>query len=266
VTIGFRKGCLLLPLVYSLLAAAGAHACEVNAVATATTPAPIDWDAGKTRLQDRMASIPDAADLLLIGDSLLAYWPEDMTATQFAGQRVWNFAVGGSKTQNLLWLLEQLPARKPQPKRAILLIGTNNLNQPAPPTCAIAAGIEASVHRLRSIWPQMAIMIVGVPPKGSDFHFLDRERMSLNRALSRWADGKPGLRFIEIDPDRLTCGFYSQGRKASEIRDGKTRSLCENYADDLGHFRRPGYRVIHAAIADALKDVPADAERLSAGK
>jgi lysophospholipase L1-like esterase len=223
-------------------ASAGDYACDPYAVRVATDPAPYQWPHGLKRADDLLAHPPARADIVLIGDSLLANWPEDQIRRQFGERVVWNAAIGGAMTQHALWLLDRMQGRAPGADRVILLVGTNNLTHDYMPPCAIAAGIRKAAEKALAVWPKARLDLVAVPPRGADFRFRDADRKALNAALAAWVAGRARLRFIEIDPDRLTCG----GNRA---KTPAQRPACGNYADDHGHFRRAGYEVIFSALA-----------------
>ncbi|WP_170976441.1 GDSL-type esterase/lipase family protein [Rhizobium sp. FKL33] len=223
-------------------ALAGERACDPYAIRVATDPVPYQWPHGLKRADDLLANPPGRADIVLIGDSLLANWPGDQIRRQFGTRQVWNAAIGGAMTQHALWLLNRLEGRAPKADRVILLVGTNNLTHDYMPPCAIAAGIEAVAEKALAIWPKARLDLVAVPPRGSDFRFRDADRKALNAGLAAWAAGRSRLRYIEIDALKLTCG----GDRATSA---EARPACGNYADDYGHFRRAGYEVIFSALA-----------------
>lgn len=199
-----------------------------------------------TRLLD---APPQQADTILLGDSLLAFWPRDLADQQFGKGRVWNFAVGGSRTQHILWQLDK-PAQAPslRPREIIVLIGTNNLSDEKLPACAIVEGIKTVVTRTRDRWRDATIHVMGIPPRGVDFHFRDRDRKAINAAIRDWLSPRPETHYFEVDEMAMTCGQYAGVTVASADATTLPRSRCENYADDFGHFRRPGYEVIHSAL------------------
>jgi lysophospholipase L1-like esterase len=226
----------------SVSASAAENSCDPYAIRVATDPVPYQWPHGLRRTDALMAHPPARADIVIIGDSLLANWPEDQIRRQFGRLSVWNAAIGGAMTQHALWLLDRLEGAAPKASRVILLIGTNNLTFDYMPPCAIAAGIRKVAEKALAVWPQARLDLIAVPPRGADFRFRDADRKALNADLAAWAAGRARLRFIEIDPARLTCA-------AGAAPQGAKRPSCGNYADDHGHFRRAGYEVIFSALA-----------------
>jgi hypothetical protein len=239
-------------LAFILLAGAAAGAeerCNRFAVEITTTPALYQWTSGLEKARQLVDDPPTRADTILLGDSLLAFWPKDLAERQFGKDAAWNFAVGGSRTQHILWQLDNLgPAPSLDPSRIIILIGTNNLSDEKLPACAIVAGIKAVIVRAGDKWRDATINVMGIPPRGSDFHFRDRDRKAINAAIRNWTASRPRTQYFEVDEMVMTCGRYAGVTVASTQAAPLAQSRCENYADDFGHFRRPGYEVIYSAL------------------
>lgn len=242
---------LVLFLTFILLGTATAKAEQCNrfAVEITTTPVLYQWTSALEKATHLLGAPPQQTDTILLGDSLLAFWPRDLADQQFGKGRVWNFAVGGSRTQQILWQLDRLSGTPSlNPREVVVLIGTNNLSDEKLPACAIIEGIETVVARTRDRWHDAVIHVMGIPPRGSDFHFRDRDRKTINAAIRDWIAPRPGTHYFEVDEMEMTCGQYAGVTVASTDATPLTGSRCENYADDFGHFRRPGYEVIYSAL------------------
>ena len=241
---------LFLSIIGILLGTVAAKAADCNryALDITTTPVLYQWASALEKAYLLLDAPPRQADAILLGDSLLAFWPKDLAARQFGQDKVWNFAVGGSRTQHILWQLDRLGTTTLRPREVVVLIGTNNLSDEKLPTCAIVAGIEAVVSRTRDQWPDAVIHVMGIPPRGSDFHFRDKDRKAINGAVRDWLTARPGTHYFEVDDMVMTCSQYAGVAVASADATTLTGSRCANYADDFGHFRRPGYDVIYSAL------------------
>jgi hypothetical protein len=242
---------LLLFLICIVLGTATARAGECNrfAVEITTTPVLYQWTSALEKATQLVDAPPEQADTILLGDSLFAFWPKDLAAQQFGQGKVWNFAVGGSRTQHILWQLDELPSTASiDPREIVVLIGTNNLSDEKLPACAIIRGIQTVVERARDKWRDATIHVMGIPPRGSDFHFRDTDRKAINSAIRTWLATQPATHYFEVDEMVMTCGRYAGVDVASADADTLPSSRCENYADDFGHFRRPGYNVIYSAL------------------
>jgi lysophospholipase L1-like esterase len=193
------------------------------------------------------AARPERADVVLIGDSLLAGWRTDLPAA-FPATAVYDFAVGGDRVPNVLWRIDNTDLRGLRPSAAALLIGTNDLAA-GTPACAVAAGIEVIVGRLRAMWPQTPVFVLTIPPRGRDFHELDDGRSEVNAATLSLGSRFENVHPVAIDDDAFTCGRYRSPLPAE-------RQSCDIYADDNLHFSTKGYTVLARILADAIgKDV-----------
>lgn len=247
---------IALTTLFALLACFRVEAAECNrfAVSVATDAVPHQYPGGREKAHALLENVPDRTDTILIGDSLLANWPQDMAEKQFGPGPVWNFAVGGSVSQNTLWQLRQLGRSGLKPKRLIVLIGTNNLTREDMPACAIAAGIKAVAMAAHGIWPQAEVNVMGIPPRGLDFRFRDAVRLAINDEIAAWARTIGHVRYFAVDDSEISCGRYDRPIEvAAATPEAATHSRCANYADDFGHFRRAGYEVISAALRQGGK-------------
>jgi len=239
---------LLLTFILLGTAAAKAEQCNRFAVEITTTPVLYQWTSALEKATHLLDAPPAQADTVLLGDSLLAFWPKDLANQQFGDGKAWNFAVGGSRTQHILWQLSKLTDTSLAPREVIVLIGTNNLSDEKLPACAIVEGIKTVVSKAREKWPGATIHVMGIPPRGSDFHFRDKDRKTINASVRDWLASRPGTHYFEVDEMVMTCGQYGGVAVASAEASALPGSRCENYADDFGHFRRPGYGVIYSAL------------------
>lgn len=248
---GFERVHSFLTFILLGTATARAEQCNRFALEITTTPVLYQWTSALEKATHLLDAPPAQADTVLLGDSLLAFWPKDLASQQFGDGRVWNFAVGGSRTQHILWQLDKLADIAPRaPREVIVLIGTNNLSDDKLPACAIAEGIKAVVTKVREKWQSATIHVMGIPPRGSDFHFRDEDRKAINASVRDWLAFQAGTHYFEVDDMVMTCGQYGGVTVASAKPSALPGSRCENYADDFGHFSRPGYDVIYSARRD----------------
>jgi lysophospholipase L1-like esterase len=103
-------------------------------------------------------------DVIFIGDSITAGWLG-------AGRAIWdakyhplhalNFGIGGDKTQNVLWRLNNMSIQDLKPKVAVILIGTNNVaNTPH----EIADGVKAVLANTQLDFPGVKIILISIMP------------------------------------------------------------------------------------------------------
>jgi lysophospholipase L1-like esterase len=109
-------------------------------------------------------------DILLIGDSITYGWGNSWDKNParqewqaaFGKVRMLNFGIGGDKTQNVLWRLQNGEGDGIQPRVVLLAIGVNNVWDWSVPAPAVAQGVKACVEELRKKFPAAKILVV--PP------------------------------------------------------------------------------------------------------
>lgn len=176
------------------------------------------------------------ADLIFIGDSVLAHWPLDGIGSRIDSRRLLNLAIGGDQTQNVLWRLNSLPLEFVHPKKVVILIGTNNLRRNSQ-SCGITAGILSVSKKIKRVWPEADSIIIGILPRGDDLLYKDNERRRINENLRKYASH--GL-FKYVDPDEA---FLCKGSNE-----------CGYYQDDLVHLTQIGYDIFLSILQPELKD------------
>ena len=134
-------------------------------------PEPFDPDLVGLQLEQA----PRDAQILLLGDSIAERWRfrQEILANYFPHVPIANVGVGGSKTANLLWLVNSGKLAEFHPRLIVIFIGTNDLNPEEHPTffhrrvASVAqieegeARIQAALHRE---WPEAKIIYA--PPEG----------------------------------------------------------------------------------------------------
>ena len=178
-------------------------------------------------------------DLLFLGDALTASWPATSPASwerHFAPRGAANFAIGGDRTQNLLWRLDHGELEGIKPRVVVLMIGGNNL--PDDPEADLVAAIRAILDRLAMKLPASKVLLLGLTPRAHDRDPgrstapADPRVARLNRRLAGLADGR-GVRYLDLGPALLD----DQGR------------LTRANQPDFFHLSRKGYQ----AWADAME-------------
>lgn len=244
--------CLLTVLSASPKAWAEDQACDPIAIDLTLTPQRTMVYASLKETLTVQAARPKRADVVLLGDSLLAGWRTDLPAA-FPSTAIYDFAVGGDRVPNVLWRLEKTNLKDLRPSAAVLLIGTNDLGA-GTPACAVAIGIETIVERLRRLWPETPVLVLTIPPRGTDFHALDDRRLDVNRAIAALGKRFDKVHPVVIDDDAFTCGQYRRSQLAEGP--GAEALSCGNYAEDNLHFSTEGYvalgRMLQGAAAVAL--------------
>ncbi|MEA3188634.1 MAG: platelet-activating factor acetylhydrolase subunit beta/gamma [Chthoniobacter sp.] len=103
-------------------------------------------------------------DIVFIGDSITQQWRwgygKPVWEKHFAN-RALDFGEGSDSTQHTLWRLKNLPVKEFKPKVAVILIGTNNVNNSPE---EIATGVEAVVKETKSVFPGAKIILMSILP------------------------------------------------------------------------------------------------------
>jgi len=103
-------------------------------------------------------------DIIFICDSITAGWlgaGRDIWKKDYEPRHALNFGIGGDKTQNVLWRLNNMDIQNLKPKVAVVLIGTNNTaNNPH----EIADGIKAVLANTQATFPGVKIILVSIMP------------------------------------------------------------------------------------------------------
>lgn len=210
---------------------AAAQDCDPARMAITSTPTSPSNEIQSQIFRDKIPLIKRPVDVLLVGDSLIQFWPTHSVQDSFPKSHIFNFGVGLDRTQHVLWRLQESRLSDIQPRMIVLLVGTNNLKAGDSP-CAIYYGIEAVVQRMVSLWPRSKGIIIKIPPRGSDFEYRSRDRKDINTGIDTIVAGHPGWSSVNID-SKISCQFSHP---------------CPNYLEDDLHFSEQGYEVLSEVL------------------
>ncbi|RBP35375.1 lysophospholipase L1-like esterase [Roseimicrobium gellanilyticum] len=171
-------------------------------------------------------------DVLFLGDSITQGWSttgEDPWEKHFAPFKAANFGLGGDKTGNVLWRIENGELEGISPKVVVLMIGMNNLWDGKNTSTDIVTGIRTIVDKLRAKLPQSKVLILGLPPSGADPMGLDRVRIAQVNTEAAGIGNGAEVRFLDLFPRFLT-------------RNGTL--VPGAYAPDNVHLTAQGYAIL----------------------
>ncbi len=103
-------------------------------------------------------------DIIFIGDSITQGWLGTGKAVwdkYYAPRHALDFGIGGDKTQNVLWRLNNMDIQDLKPKVAVVMIGTNNVENNAH---EIADGVKAVLANTQAAFPGVKIILVSILP------------------------------------------------------------------------------------------------------
>lgn len=181
-------------------------AVSASASTEATTPQPrlkeYEWMTierwQEMHAEDAAIAKDGDIELLFIGDSITEGWPQGLWEEYFGSYKAANFGIGGDKTENLLWRLDNGATGQLDPKVVSLLIGVNNFGLSDHSSEEVIAGIEAVVGTLKQKFPNAKILLHGIfPHKESAQHHARDQVRQVNRAVASLADD-PRVHFLDI--------------------------------------------------------------------
>ena len=129
-------------------------------------------------------------ELVFIGDSITARWPQEMLEARFAKHRPVCLAYGGDWIQNVLWRVQNGTLDQAPPKVVVLLIGTNNLTGKFTPN-ELTTDIGALLKAIQSKAAHTKILLLGILPRGASIKDEINESIrQTNAKLATLADQK----------------------------------------------------------------------------
>ena len=199
-----------------------------------TVPAPPTKPSSLRRLAELAATVPESADLVILGDSLAAAWPAEDLLRSGACRHPFNCGLPGDRIANTLWRLGAMPIGHLRPRALVLLLGTNNLGDGDPPA-AIAAGLRHVAERCLALWSPHVLVAIGLPWRRPGGVVREADRLAVNGALAAiLAD----LRGYTLDPDPI-LGAGPDETAATVLPDGL-------------HLAAAAYPRLAAALAKVL--------------
>jgi len=178
-------------------------------VPAATFPLPrLDWPARVANTNDRAQKLADSIQLIFDGDSITDGWQgrgKQIWADRYARFGAFDFAIGGDRTQHLLWRLSQGQVDHLRPKLVAVMIGTNNLGNNESVEDTIA-GVKTVVAEYRKRCPDAVVLLQAIFPRGEEpGHPLRAKVQEVNKQIAKLADGGKvvyidfGDRFLQPD-------------------------------------------------------------------
>jgi lysophospholipase L1-like esterase len=128
---------------------------------------PDEWMSRHIRFVD--AARAGGVRVLFIGDSITEGWGgegADTWAKNFAPLCAANFGIGGDRTQQILWRIQNGTLECIEPEVVVLLIGVNNLWMMSHSAEQVAAGIFAVTSEIQHRLPNVKILLQGILPTG----------------------------------------------------------------------------------------------------
>ena len=184
-----------------------------------------DWE----ERHDRLLSMnkQHAPDILFLGNSITHYWGGEPKAPIARGTASWdslfaplgarNFGFGWDRIENVLWRVYHDELDGYQARKAVLMIGTNNLQFNNDEE--IIAGLKLLIHEIQARQPSCKIIMVGLLPRRS----MEDKVKELNQqiaqmaALQNVAYVNPGILLLkDNDPTKIDESLFVDGLHPNE--------------------------------------------------
>lgn len=200
------------------------------------------WRGNFERINADIKKMDGKIDLAFVGDSITARWREDAWKKHWGSYRAVNMGIGGDRTQNVLWRLENGQLDGYEARVFVVMIGTNNCSDKSADPADVAAGIKAILNLIQSKQPKAKILLMSILPTGEKPGPGREKRAAVNALISKFDGG--AVHYMDI------------GAKFLEP-DG---SISKEVMGDFLHLAPKGYDVWAQAIGGKVKECLSDAK------
>jgi lysophospholipase L1-like esterase len=177
-------------------------------------------------------------DVAFVGDSITARWGNGENWKKHWGSyRAVNMGIGGDRTQNVLWRLQNGELDGYKAKLFVVMIGTNNTDKKTEPS-DIAAGIKAIIELIRKKQPQARILLLGIFPRGEKPNPGREKIAAVNKLISQFHDG-------------ATVHYMDIGDKFLQPDDTISKEIMKDFL----HLGSKGYDIWAEAIGGKVKEL-----------
>jgi beta-glucosidase len=198
------------------------------------------------RIQQRFAaSQSNEYTYVFMGDSITHGWEGkgNVFNKYFGDKKILNVATSGDRTENTIWVIDNVNWKKVNAKVAMLMIGTNNTGhrgldkETAEDTFD---GIKVILEKMKEKSPDTKILMLAIFPRSALDTDQPRVRNDkVNAMIAKLADDKRVF-FLDINKKLLEP-------------DGKT--LSKEVMPDLLHPNEKGYVIWAEAVKDKLEEL-----------
>ncbi len=181
------------------------------------------------------------AQVVFLGDSITAGWAGNGKEVfkEYAKYNAANFGIGGDQVQHVLWRVENGEFEGIKPKAVVLMIGTNNVGNPAHTPELIANGIKKIIAAIHERSPDTKVLLLAIFPRGEKedpkLNPGRAKNQAVNAIIAKFDDGKK-VHFLDIGAKFLTA-------------DG---TLEKSVMPDLLHLNAASYQIEADAIREKL--------------
>ena len=179
---------------------------------------------------------------LFMGDSITHGWDAKLDK-HFPDMKITNISFGGDRTEQTLWIIDNLDWKKISPKVIMLMIGTNNTghrNREQESPMDTFDGIKAIIQKLGEKTPDTKVLLLAIFPRSEKAGDEARVRNATANAMVPTLADNQRVFFMDIGPRFLS-------------EDGAT--LTKEIMPDLLHLSEKGYTIWSDAVKAKLQDL-----------
>lgn len=195
------------------------------------------WNGNCERIDKDIKKMEGKIDIAFVGDSITARWGGENWQKNWGQYRAVNMGIGGDRTQNALWRLQNGDLDGYEAKLFVVMIGTNNMWGKTAKAEDAAAGVKAILDMIQSKQPKAKILLMSILPTGEKPNPGRELRMAVNELISKFAGGQ--VEYMDIS------GKYLQA-------DG---TISKELMHDYLHLASKGYDVWAEAINGKVKEI-----------
>jgi len=199
-------------------------------------------------MKDKAAALEKGpVQLVFIGDSITDGWrggkQNELYKERFGKYNPYNIGISGDETQHVLWRIEhgELDGLEPNPKVAVMMIGTNNIgNRNKMSAEDTAKGVETLVKAIHEKLPKSKVLLLGVFPRGAKADDKFRPMIKeINEQIAKMDDGGKSVKYLDIGDKFLDA-------------DG---NLTKEIMPDALHPNLKGYTIWADAIGPTIEEM-----------
>lgn len=230
-------------LILTACAAWTANAAELETTTpvAAKTNGEKWWNGNCERIDADIKKMNGRIDVAVVGDSITARWKGESWEKHWGAYKAVNMGIGGDRTQNVLWRLQNGDLDGYKAKLFVVMIGTNNLWGKDPQPADVAAGVKAIIDLIQAKQPQARILLLGIFPRGEKPNPGRETIAETNKLISKYDGG--AVHYMDI------------GDKFLEP-DG---TISKEVMHDSLHLAPKGYDIWAEAISGKVKELLGEA-------
>ncbi|KAL0486583.1 acetylhydrolase IB subunit beta [Acrasis kona] len=184
-------------------------------------------------------------DEVFVGDSItenFKYFEQESLWLDYTfGKKVLNAGVGGDKTSNVLWRLQNGLFDNIRPSKVSLMIGTNNIEKDNP--VAITEAIKLIIEHIHNAVPNAKIKVYAVLPRSVTNPKKDNNIMKKVCSLNKQVQEMLQVNFQSFTEFIDMSASFAQGADYEELN--------QNLYFDHVHLNASGYSVWHKFLKES---------------